>query len=150
MHRFLTPWILVTFCACGTGGGEARRDPGEQCEGGGPTIDPAITPALSVVGDVGSVNGIFDPSVAYPYVSYTTLEETGLFTRIAKTDGATFTYVSDANAYADITIDATDTTVCGSVSCAGRLVHETSSLIRDDETQIGARYKLFDYSAVIV
>jgi hypothetical protein len=86
------------------------------------------------------------------YLSYTTLEATSLFTRIAKTtDGRSFTYAGDANAYVDMAVATTDTSVCGATTCNGRLVHETSSLIDDpSDPDATRRFKLFDYSYVIV
>jgi len=122
------------------------------------TISPGTTAPLAVAGDTASVNGISDPSLVWPagsdagYLSYTTLEAASLSTRIARTtDGRSFTYVADANAYADLAVTTTDTSICGATTCNGRLVHETSSLIDDptdpDPTR---RFKLFDYSYVIV
>jgi hypothetical protein len=86
------------------------------------------------------------------YLSYTSLGPAGLLTRIASTaDAETFSYATDANAFSDLTVSTTDTSVCGSASCSGELVHETSSLVDDttdpDPTR---RFKLFDYSYVIV
>jgi hypothetical protein len=85
-------------------------------------------------------------------MSYTTLEEAGLFTRVGRSsDGVSFEYLGDANAVANLTVATTDTTICGMAMCDGVLVHETSSLIYDgtdpDPTK---RFKLFDYSYVIV
>jgi hypothetical protein len=127
-------------------------------DGATTTLSPASNPPLVVAGDTGSVNGISDPSLSWPsgsaagYLSYSTLQSTSLFTRIAKTtDGKSFTYLNDANAYVDLSVTTSDTGVCGSSTCTGRLVHETSSLIDDpldpDPTR---RFKLFDYSYVIV
>ena len=126
--------------------------------GAGIVVDPVSAPRVAVTGDDGSVHGVFDPSLSWPdgspagYMSYTTLEDETLFTRIAFTsDGVSFTYAGDANSDADVTVTTTDTTVCGAATCDGLLVHETSSLLYDatnpDTTK---RFKLFDYSYVIV
>jgi hypothetical protein len=127
-------------------------------DGGTTTVAPTATPLLAIAGDTASVAGISDPSLVWPaggttgYLSYTTLESSSLFTRIAKTtDGSSFTYVVDANDYANLTVTTTDTTVCGATTCTGRLVHETSSLIDDPgDPDPMQRFKLFDYSYVIV
>jgi hypothetical protein len=139
------------------GGAEAAAAICPAPDGSTTTIDPASTP-LAVTGDEGSSFGISDPSLAWPAggdagdLSYTSLASTALFTRVAKTtDGRSFTYVGDANAYVDLMVATTDMTVCGAATCTGRLVHETSSLVVDpgdpDPTR---RFKLFDYSYVIV
>jgi hypothetical protein len=85
-------------------------------------------------------------------LSYTSLGSSALFTRVATTtDGQSFTYATDANAYADLSITTTDTTVCNATTCTGRMVHETSSLIYDaTDPDASRRFKLFDYSYVIV
>jgi hypothetical protein len=126
--------------------------------GAATTLSPTSTVALAVAGDLGSASGISDPSLVWPsggaagYLSYTTLEPSALFTRIAKTtDGRSFTYVVDANAYADLAVTTTDTTVCQATTCDGRLVHETSSIVEDPtDPDPARRFKLFDYSYVIV
>ena len=121
------------------------------------TVDPSSSLDLSVGGDPGSTYGISNPSLMWPwgsttgFMSYSAATSSGLFTRIARTnDGQTFTYVVDANTDADIAVTTTDTSICGSTTCSGRLVHETSSLVDDAADASGARYKLFDYSYVIV
>jgi len=119
-----------------------------------------ITPmaSLTVSGDQGSTFGISDPSLVWPagsadgYVSFTSLENTGLFTRVAKTsDGTSFTYVGDANASSDVMVQTTDSSVCGAATCPGRMVHETSALVDDPgDPDASRRFKLFDYTYVIV
>jgi hypothetical protein len=136
---------------------EAAPDGGCATPSGPVTVDPSSSPGLSPGGDPGSTYGFSDPSLMWPgggttgYMSYSAATSSGLFTRIARTtDGRTFTYVVDANADADVAVTTTDTSICGSTTCSGRLVHETSSLVDDAADVTGARYKLFDYSYVIV
>jgi hypothetical protein len=129
-----------------------------EVDGGTTAIDPASTPHLAVAGDDGSTYGVFDPSLVWPdggatgYLSYTSLETGSLFTRVAgTTDGVSFEYIGDANAYADVTVTTTDPTVCGSTTCTARLVHETSSIVEDvADPDPSRRFKLFDFSYVIV
>ncbi|MGH7298080.1 MAG: hypothetical protein ACRELB_24280, partial [Polyangiaceae bacterium] len=129
--------------------------------GGSPTpvtVDPATTPRFAAGGDEGSTYGVFDPSLVWPtgsvagFVSYTSLEASGLLTRIAATgDGTSFGYVADANKDTDVSVATTDSSVCGAATCNGLLVHETSSLVYDgNDSDASRRFKLFDYSYVIV
>jgi hypothetical protein len=139
-------------------GADSSAADAATCASGNVTVDPASTPKLAVANDRNSTNGIFDPSLIWPpgstrgFLSYTSLGSSALFTRIATTtDGTTFTYAVDANAYADLAVATTDTTVCNATSCNGRMVHETSSLIYDaTDPDASRRFKLFDYSYVIV
>jgi hypothetical protein len=157
---------LLALCACGTPRGDAAADgsidgaslDAPACMGSAApeTIEPVAE--LTVAADASSVYGISDPSLSWPtgsangFMSYTSLQSDRLITRIASTsDGQTFTYATDANTITDLAVSTTDTTVCGSTSCTGRIVHETSSLIYDaTDPDPSARFKLFDYSYVIV
>lgn len=110
---------------------------------------------LVIAGNPGA-KGAFDPSVVYAegaelgLMTYTTVpDEAHVHIAIAtSTDaGASWQYSADVTQAAPITIATSDEEVCGSASCAGFWVHESSSLVLDptdpDESR---RLKVFAHS----
>lgn len=98
------------------------------------------TTPMVVAGDTGSKRGIFDPSIAGDAMSYSSVpSQDAIFTRIAVTtdEGATWTYVADANAPVD-------------VSAKSRLIHEVTSLVVDPTDDATRKYKLFTTTYVVV
>jgi hypothetical protein len=94
---------------------------------------------VTVVGDT-SAMGIIDPSVEYAATAATGLmtytavpSETQDHIAIATSDdkGASWQFVSNVTVASPITISTTDDELCGSSSCEGTFVQESSSLILD-------------------
>lgn len=107
---------------------------------------------LSIVGN-GAAKGAFDPSVVYPegaasgLMTYTAVpDEAHVHIAVATSAdaGETWQYTADVTQAMPITIPTTDDEVCGSATCDGFWVHESSSLVVDpsdpDETR---RLKVF-------
>lgn len=131
-----------------------------SCTGDATQVDPASSPALTIVGDPGSAMGIFDPSQVYPAgapggaLSYSSVKtQDAIHTRIALSAnaGGTWTFVADANAVEPATLMTSDASVCPGGTCMGNLVHEVSSLIIDpDDPDVMRRWKLFTHRYMVL
>lgn len=152
-----------------TGGGGSGGAPG----GGGVTssckstlpaptyVDPKSAKELVIVNDPAAAGGIFDPSIEYPLnapggaMSYSAVKaQNDISSRIAVSSdkGATWTYVAQPNASAPITVTVpVGSPRCPTGTCAGRLVHEVSSLVYDaDDPDTTRRWKLFAFSYLVM
>jgi len=124
------------------------------------TIDPAVTPEITILNDPGSPAGIFDPSLVYPSgapsgaLAYSSVTSTAsIRTRIALSSdrGNSWTYVADANAPATVMVDSTDTAACPSGTCTGQLINEVSSLVIDPlDADAQRRWKLFTHRYLVL
>ncbi len=123
--------------------------------------NPALYQPLTIAGD-NSKNGQFDPSLLRASGSVLWMSYSGVdFNRIAPTavqqdvsvhiarstdNGATFSKVVSVGVPSAATVTDTDPahSTCGTASCTGRWVYETSWLIDDSGEPVSAqRYKLF-------
>ncbi len=122
----------------------------------GSTTQGPLPLSVSVAGDVGSTEGIFDPSVIEAADSgagaivYSTLDpdQLHIHTRIAGTSdhGQTWTYVADVNQNDPVTIQAANS-VCGAATCSGRWNHEVASLVVDPADPNPAhRFRVFTHT----
>lgn len=114
---------------------------------------------LDVIGDSGSVHGIFDPCLVprgagggsgAVYMSYSSVANTdGVHTRLAASadNGSSWSFVAAVNEAAPNT-----SYPCGAGGgvCVGALVHEVSSTVFDAaDPDAGARWKLFTHTCVM-
>lgn len=119
-------------------------------------VNPATADRIQVLGDTGSVKGIFDPSYVVPsptgigllaYSSVTATQE--VFTRLAVTTngGTSWVYLRDVNTIDATTISDPTLTVCGAATCVGDLLHETSTLVYDaTDPDASKRWKIFAHT----
>ncbi|MBK6520742.1 MAG: hypothetical protein IPM79_12540 [Polyangiaceae bacterium] len=123
-----------------------------------PDVVPTTATALTVLGDTGSMNGIFDPSPFYRagagagVMSYSSVAaRTDIHTRVATSDdgGASWTFVADANAAQAATVPVTNDPLCAG-SCTGTLIHEVSTLVEDPSDTAERRYKLFSHRYLVL
>ena len=123
-----------------------------------PDVVPTTATALTVLGDTGSMNGIFDPSPFYRagagagVMSYSSVAaRTDIHTRVATSDdgGASWTFVADANAAQAATVPVTNDPLCTG-SCTGTLIHEVSTLVEDPSDTAERRYKLFSHRYLVL
>lgn len=122
-------------------------------------VDPLAAPELTVAGDMGSTEGIFDPSPVYLVgadagaMAYSSVPaQNAIFTRTAiSTDrGATWQWAADANASVPLTVSST-ASECPAGSCTGKLVHEVPSLVFDaDDPDAQRRWKIFTASYLVL
>src|SRR5580692_6519793 len=153
-------WVIELGCGGASGGLNASAgadasadasagvdaDARSGCSG---TLQPdAAMAPVSVQGDTGSTEGIFDPSLAYPpaattgYMTYSSVPAAaGVHTRIATSSdhGASWSYVGDVNDSSAATVPTTDLTVCLAATCSGTWVHEVSSIVLDPGDPDAAR-----------
>jgi hypothetical protein len=123
---------------------------------------PASTAAYQVVNIAGdnSSSGVYDPSVlrlsngdlwmSYSSVNYYNntsnllVQDVGIRLARSTDGGATFNYVSTIASPGVATVTDAGLTACGSLTCQGRWVYETSWLIDDSaDPNPARRYKLF-------
>ena len=119
-------------------------------------VNRATADRIQVLGDTGSVKGIFDPSYVVPspaaiglmtYSSVTATQE--VFTRLAVTTngGTSWVYLRDVNTINATTISDPSLTVCGAATCNGDLLHETSTLVYDaTDPDANKRWKIFAHT----
>ncbi len=127
------------------------------CTSGSSAPSPQPVP-VAVAGDA-SPTGIFDPSVvsagggeawmAYSSVDYhgdPLVQDVGIAIARSTDGGLSWTRASTVASPSDANVtdpDTTNHTLCGSATCSGRWVYETSWLV-DDATDVAARrWKLF-------
>jgi hypothetical protein len=141
----------------------APHDAAPSTAGANVTVVPVDEAALAVAGDVGSTEGIFDPSLAAGdttgggeglpplWMSYSTVTATNdIHSRVAAWDAAAdeWTFVADVNAAvmnASVSCPAQPGGVCN-----GSIVHEVSSLVYDaSDPDAGRRLKLFTHSYLV-
>jgi len=126
-------------------------------DGGVQVIDPSTAREVVVVGDVDSTMGIFDPSLVYfldapsGLMSYSSVpSQLDVHTHLASSSdrGATWTFLAEVNAPSDVMVsfDGGDPD-CPTGTCAGRVIHEVSSLV-DDSLDPDHRYKIFAHTYV--
>ncbi len=123
-------------------------------------MDRTKAPAVSVNGDPGALEGIFDPSLVFPAgapggaMAYSAVQsESDIRTRIAVSadDGASFTYVGAANASGPLSVQSTDTSLCPTGTCVGRDIVEVPSLVFDpDDPDATRRWKLFAHRYLVL
>jgi hypothetical protein len=110
---------------------------------------------VTVIGETGAL-GLIDPSV-----EYSAADGTGLmaYTAVPRVDrvhialaasddrGASWRFAGNVTDASPITIATTDSSVCGSDSCSGTLVHESPSLIVDPfDPDPNRRLKVFAHA----
>lgn len=124
-------------------------------------VDIGTASEVTIASDPGAPAGIFDLSIEYPpgapggALTYSAVQATNsISTRIAVSDddGATWTYVGSVNQSEDMTIAvaASSPKGCPGNLCAGRLIHEVSSVIYDaDDPDASKRWKVFTHSYLV-
>lgn len=122
-------------------------------------ITVATAAEVSIQNDLGSTQGIFDPSAVYPAgapggaLAYSSVpDQHSIRTRIAVSPdaGATWTFVGEANLPEATTITTTDTNECAGGTCTGFLISEVPSLVIDPLEPVAAkRWKLFAHRYII-
>lgn len=104
-----------------------------------PTVVSNATPPITVFGDNGSLNGIFDPSAMIfgnsVYMTYSAVPAANAIrTRLAVLAGAAnasqWTFLTELNAPFSASLPGTS---CPGGVCVGTVVHEVSSLVVEDE-----------------
>ena len=166
--------VFATFVACSDSGGEAidagrdapvvdgavdaLTDAGGRCPVPD-VVDNGAAPEVTVVGDVGSTMGIFDPSVVYPAdaqagaMAYSSVpDQLTIRTRVAVSadHGATWTRVAEVNTPEAVTLPSTDASECPGGACSGNLISEVSSLVFDADDPVPARrWKLFAHRYLV-
>jgi len=124
-------------------------------------VDPKTATEVVVKNDPPAPGGLFDPSIEYPLnapggaMSYSAVTaQNDISTRIAVSpdQGATWTYVAQPNQSAPVAVTVpVGSPRCPSGTCAGRLVHEVSSLVFDaDDPDTTRRWKLFAFSYLVM
>jgi hypothetical protein len=124
-------------------------------------VDFGTASEVTIANDPGAPAGIFDFSVEYPAgapggaLTYSAVQSTSsISTRIAVSDdaGATWTWVGDVNQSEDtsVPVAASSQKGCPGNVCAGRLIHEVSSVIFDaDDPDSSKRWKVFTHSYLV-
>jgi hypothetical protein len=124
-------------------------------------VDVGTAAEVVIAGNPPAPAGIFDFSIEYPpgapggALSYSAVESTSsIATRVAVSAdaGATWTYVGSVNQSTDLTIPVVSSSQkgCPGNSCAGRLIHEVSSIVYDaDDPDITRRWKIFTHSYLV-
>jgi hypothetical protein len=124
-------------------------------------VDVTTAKELLVKNDPPAPGGIFDPSVEYPVgapggaMSYSAVQASNdIATRVAVSpdQGATWTVVAAPNQSGPLSVAVpVGSPRCPSGTCAGRLVHEVSSLVFDaDDPDVSRRWKLFSHSYLVM
>ncbi len=145
---------LLTGC-----GGGSSSAPGTSCAASSGSSPSSGFQPISISGD-NSPSGIYDPSIlndgctvwmSYSSVDYhqqsgNLVQDVGV--KLARSDdgGASFSYVTTLGTPQATTVHDTNSgdPVCGTATCSGRWVYETSWLIDDSgDPQPTRRYKLF-------
>ncbi|MBK7862444.1 MAG: hypothetical protein IPJ65_28310 [Archangiaceae bacterium] len=121
-----------------------------------PRDDAGGYTALTVIGDTGSGDGIYDPSLFYEadggggFMTYTSVPTAALVhTRIAfsQDHGTSWVFLGDVNVPKLVTLATSDRAVCDAGTCDGLIVHETSSIIADLTDPVPARrFKVFTHT----
>lgn len=149
---------LTVAAINGRGTGDASAPVSAQPEASNPGSYTPIS--ITMNPPAGSANGIYDPALlraanddlwlAYSAVDFYSLvglvyQDVGI--RIARSadNGLSFNYETTvASAFTGTVTDTVPTTACGSVTCNGRWVYETSTLVEDpSDPDPNRRYKLF-------
>jgi hypothetical protein len=113
-----------------------------------PTVVPNTTAPLVVVGDLGSMEGIFDPSAdcSGRFLAYSSVPAANsIRTRIAvRVNGTSWRYATEVNLPFKATLR------CAAGACPGVVVHEVSSLIEDiSDADPSRRFKLFTHTYLV-
>ena len=153
--------VFLVF-ACGGGGGDRDAGPPDAalpgtdaaCERGPDRAGPY--PRRVTIDGETSARGIFDPSIEYPegadagLMTYTAVpDEAHVHIAIAASidHGASWHRQGVVAPARPITIETDDDDVCGAATCAGLLVHESSSLVLDPyDPDPDRRLKVFVHS----
>lgn len=134
--------------ASSSGGSSSGGSGGNDTTAGGAGQAASCTEGASrngpyervMVVDETSVFGLIDPSVEYSaeaesglltYTAVPGFDRVHIAIATSSDEGATWTRVGDVNEPAPVTISTTDLSVCGSSSCEGTIVYESSSIIVD-------------------
>lgn len=163
--------VLVLLTACGDDGAavpdarlldSATVDAALPDAPGCPTaraVTVATASEVTIVNDVGSTFGIFDPSIVYPSgapggaLAYSSVPaQNSIRTRIALSPdaGATWTFVAEANTPEAAVIASSNATDCPSGTCSGQLISEVPSLVLDPTEPVAAkRWKLFAHRYLV-
>jgi hypothetical protein len=157
-------WYFV-ICAAACGGSPASSDAqpaGSDAAADGENPDAPCGQAVerdgpytrfTVANDDIGTGGFIDPSVEYSVaasgglMSYTTIPDASHvhIALAASVDaGASWVFQGEVSQARAVTIDTTDMSVCGSTTCSGTLVDESSSLVVDPfEPDASRRLKVF-------
>ncbi|MBX7097636.1 MAG: hypothetical protein K1X89_07990 [Myxococcaceae bacterium] len=155
MRPTIAGLLAAIVSACSTPG--ASMDAGAPCTAGTTTVLASDAGRLTVDGDLGSSEGIFDPALVFALdagvLAYSSVKSLGdIHTRVAVSadHGRTWALAADVNRTQAATLASTDAKECPGGSCSGTVIHEVSSVVFDgDEPDAQRRWKLVSHRYLV-